>query len=71
MFSDPRIKFLRIYTNKVAKQHTLLNDEVWLEEKLKVKKEQFEEVEQIVFNFVDDSNTLISFKEPTYPKMYL
>ena len=51
-----------IYTNEVVKLHELLNDSNWMEENLKKKAEKYKEVEHTVVQFVDDSNSMISFK---------
>ena len=59
-----------IYTNEVGKLHKLLEDKEWVEEHLKVKKEEFE-VDHTVVNFVDDSNSLMSFQDPSHANLYL
>ena len=59
-----------IYTNEVGKLHHLLEDKEWLEEHIKVKKEDYD-VEHKVVNFVDDSNSVISFGDPTQVNHYL
>ena len=60
-----------IYTIEVSKLQELMEDEEWLESKRKVKKEKYKEVEHTVVNFVDDSNSVISFADPTEANMYL
>ena len=59
-----------IYTNEVGKLHHLLKDEVWLKETIKVKKEEYK-VDHTVVNFVDNSNSLMSFEDPSHANHYI
>ena len=59
-----------LYTNEVGKLHKLLEDKEWVEEQLKVRHEEYN-AEHTVVNFVDDSNSLISFGDPTHANHYL
>ena len=59
-----------IYVNEVGKLHTLLEDKDWMEQNIKVRYEKYD-ADHTVINFVDDSNSLISFKDPTQANHYL
>ena len=60
-----------IYTNKVLKLHLLLKDSKWMESKLKIKAEEYTDVEHSVANFIDDSNSFISFGDTTEANHYI
>ena len=60
-----------IYTNEVPKLHLLLQDSQWMEERLGVKKENYSGITHTVVNFVDDSNSFLSFDDPDDANHYL
>lgn len=60
-----------LYTNEVPLLHKLLEDKDWMEKKLKVTKENYSEVDHETVSFVDDMNSMISFKEETEANHYI
>ena len=53
-----------LYYNDVPGLHHLKEDSKWLESKLNLKKESYKENDHSVINFVDDSNSILSFRDP-------
>ena len=60
-----------IYTNEVPRLHKLMEDKDWLMKRLKIKKPNFQEINHTVVNFVDDSNSMISFHEEADANAYI
>ena len=60
-----------IYTNEIVRVHHLIHDKEWLEQNTKLKHENYNPIDHTVVNFMDDSNSLISFTEHTDANHYL
>ena len=72
--SNIRCEMSRIcihYIQKVPLLHKLLEDKEWVEEKLKVKPEEYKHIVHEMVNFVDDSNNMISFEDETDANHYI
>ena len=53
-----------IYTNEVPLPHKLMEDGDWMEKNLKETPTNYTEIDHDTVNFVDDSNSVIAFKNP-------
>ena len=54
-----------VYTNEVPKLHELLADEEWVERNLNEEVTKFKEINHVTANFIDDSNSVNEFEDPT------
>ena len=60
-----------IYTNEIPRLHQLMKNKKWMKENLNQNVVEYTEVEHTTVNFVDDSNSIISFKDSTEMNYYL
>ena len=60
-----------LYTNEVPRLHLLLEDKKWMEQNFKEGITQYDEIRHITVNYVDDSNSIIVFKDPTNANYYI
>ena len=54
-----------LYNNEAPKLQNFIEDNSWTEEKLKTKAEKYKHIDHTVLNFINVSNSLKSFSEPS------
>ena len=60
-----------LYTNEIPRLHLLMKNQKWMRENLKLDVEKYTEVEHTTVNFVDDSNSIVTFKDSTEINYYI
>ena len=60
-----------LYTNEVPLLHELLKDEEWINKNLEEDVTKIDDIEHTTDNFIDDSNSVIEFNDPTDANFYL